>query len=239
MALPDGGWLPSFRRLEWAMLGPQLRELEAITPPGWPRALIAWRQAMQVGERDRSWLRVADVQPFVDRLLSLEPDVLASISQETAWAFALAPIDASGQSLLLRAFGQAVLGRRSLRAFVDVGRLEGATLEETEAIAGQATVLRWFARRFPGAGWLTPADADALEEAAAAHARSLMDGAVVRNDFGRCVACGAECKPWFDECEPCHSGRRRSRAVTPARRLLRLPRGAQPRDHRSPRRRTT
>jgi ATP-dependent RNA helicase SUPV3L1/SUV3 len=78
-----------------------------------------------------------------------------------------------------------------------------ATLDEAEQAGREASILRWFALQYPGAGGVTIERAAALEEAAAERVVARLRVEVESPTIGRCRSCGRSCAPWFPLCERC------------------------------------
>ena len=197
--------LAGFRRIERAKLGPELADLGDLPPPRWREALVAWdAAARKTIASESSWIEIADSVPFIGRLGAIDKTVLATLTPADAWAFARAPIDHDRNAAIISTLAAAVAGERNLQDLVRIRAWASAT--EAEAAADQAAILRWFTRRFPGAGKITAADADALEAAAAAAVGKRLPGEIKTNSYGRCANCGKPTLPAFTYCDRCFHG---------------------------------
>lgn len=195
---------PTFRRISTAVLGPSPEDFDGVPATEWSRALTAWtRQAQAIAPETVPWLRIADVSPIRSRLLAIGGRLLGRLSPEEAWGFARAPIDADRQGNLIAMLARSVATDARIKMRERMRQIRAAALEEAEELAAEATVLRWFARRFSGAGGLTPAAADALEAAAATRVGELIDRQLLKNTFGTCARCAKPSAPWFQLCESC------------------------------------
>jgi hypothetical protein len=198
-----------FRSIERARLGPDLADLGDLPPPLWPEALQRWsrlgrKRFAEVG----GWLRIADVEPLVSRLGAVGPRLLHRLSPADAWSMALAPIDVDkpGRAPLLHRLARAVVGDETLDDLVDPRQLDGAGPEGAEEVADQAAILRWFTRRWQGAGGITSAQADALEAAASELISRTLDREIRSNRYGRCRNCGRPTVPGRAMCDACWRG---------------------------------
>jgi len=153
------------------------------------------------------WIRVADVQPMVRRLSALGARTLRQLHPEDAWAFALAPMDGDDQAELMTRLAAAVSAGASLRDLVRVGGLGDAPAGVAEEIAGLASLLRWFTRRWPGAGGITSDDADRLETLASDAVGKALSNEITSNRYGQCETCGKPAIPGRPQCDSCFRGR--------------------------------
>jgi ATP-dependent RNA helicase SUPV3L1/SUV3 len=206
-----GGHL-GFRRVKHGRLGPRLADLGVADADALEDALRHWEQEARRAFAGASWLRVEPVEPLVARLaevrLAFGRRRRLPLALDDAWAFALAPVDADEHGPLLRTMALAVAGdtdaRRALARRLDVRRLAGLDLEETEEAGRHAAALRWLALRFPALPGVTIERAAALEEAAAARVVDLLAQEIRSGTVGRCATCGRPCAPWASRCERCH-----------------------------------
>ena len=81
------------------------------------------------------------------------------------------------------------------------------SLEEAEAAAREASILRWFALQYPGVAGVTIEKAAALEEAAAARVVQELRAEIDDPTIGRCRVCGARTAPWATLCDRCFMAR--------------------------------
>ncbi len=95
----------------------------------------------------------------------------------------------------------------SLRDMVRVGGLGDAPAGVAEEVAGLASLLRWFTRRWPGAGGITAEDADRLEVAASDAVGKALANEITSNRYGQCETCGKPAIPGRPQCDACFRGR--------------------------------
>jgi len=200
--------LPSFRRLGSVNLGPEFDDVADYPPHRWPGLLLRWETIARalVAAEVGSWIRVADVQPMVRRLSALGARTLKQLPAEDAWSFALAPMDGDSQAELMARLAAAVSDNASLRDLVRIGGLGGAPAGVAEEVAGLASLLRWFTRRWPGAGGITAADADRLESVAAEAVGTALANEITNNRYGQCETCGKPAIPGRPQCDACFRG---------------------------------
>ena len=200
--LPHG--LRGFRRIEQAVLAPEINDLGGLPTHRWIEALsFWWDTARRTLPADRPWLTVAAVSPLQGRLRAVGPGVLHALSPEDAWAMALAPIDHEHNAALIARLARAVVGTAEpLNDLVRVQRYDSAN--EAETAAEVAAALRWFTRRWPGIGGISAHDADTLEEAAAVSVGENLPDEIRDNAYGKCVLCGRPTLPSFTQCNHCH-----------------------------------
>jgi hypothetical protein len=129
---------------------------------------------------------------------------------EQVWKLVNAPVDEDNVELLAT-LALALAGDRAQRPvlqwLLDVNRLRDASLEDAEAAARTASILRWFALQYPDVGGVTLEKAAALEEASSSRVSAKIAAEVTSPTFGRCKSCGRSTAPWFALCERCY-GRR-------------------------------
>jgi ATP-dependent RNA helicase SUPV3L1/SUV3 len=128
------------------------------------------------------------------------------LSLEDTWILVNAPVDEDGLELLgtlALAIAADRVARPHLNFLLDTTRLRAAPLEEAEQAGREASILRWFALQFPGAGGVTIERAAALEEAAAERVVARLRVEVESPTIGRCRSCGSSCAPWFPLCSRC------------------------------------
>jgi hypothetical protein len=115
-----------------------------------------------------------------------------------------APIDDDGLPLL-GTLACAVAGDTPQKTVIgwilQPERLRSASLEEAEAAAREASILRWFALQYPGVAGVTIEKAAALEEAAARRVVEELRAEIDDPTIGRCRVCGARTAPWATLCE--------------------------------------
>ena len=200
--------LPSFRHLRSVNLGPEFEDVADHPPQRWPSLLLRWETIARglVAAEVGTWIRVADVQPMVRRLMALGARTLRQLSPEDAWSFALAPMDGDAQAELMARLSAAVSSGASLRDLVGVTELRGAPAGVAEEIAGLASLLRWFTRRWPGAGGISSDDADRLESVAADAVGHALASEITSNRYGQCETCGKPAIPGRPHCDSCFRG---------------------------------
>ena len=102
----------------------------------------------------------------------------------------------------------AVVGRR---VAAGPGRRRRAAVTRpagvAEEIAGLASLLRWFTRRWPGAGGITSDDADRLESLAAEAVGRALANEITSNRYGQCETCGKPAIPGRPQCDALLPGR--------------------------------
>jgi ATP-dependent RNA helicase SUPV3L1/SUV3 len=206
--ITEGG-LPSFRRLKTVNLGPEFEDVADHPPQRWPTLLLRWETIARalVAAEAGGWIRVADVQPMVRRLAALGARTLRQLHPEDAWSFALAPMDGDDQAGLMARLAAAVSDGASLRDLVRIGGLGAAPAGVAEEVAGMASLLRWFTRRWPGAGGITSDDADRLESLAADAVGRALANEITSNRYGQCETCGKPAIPGRPQCDSCFRGR--------------------------------
>jgi hypothetical protein len=176
-------------------------------------ALHAWRHAALRFWTDEGWLQVESIQPLLARLDTVR-DALRHARRKLelpdVWKLMQAPIDEDGLPLL-GALACAVAGDRPQRTMIgwilDPHRLDSASLEEAEAAAREASILRWFALQYPGVAGVTIEKAAALEERAAARVVRELRAEIDDPTIGRCRACGSRTAPWATLCDRCFMAR--------------------------------
>jgi ATP-dependent RNA helicase SUPV3L1/SUV3 len=207
--------LPTFRRLTTMNLGPAFDDVAGEPPEHWPALLMRWEsiaRSLVAEALGRPWIRVASVEAMVERLRVVGRRNLTRLAPRDAWSFALAPVDPQRQGLLLVRLAGAVVGTERLRDLVDVPGLRDAPSDVAEEVAERATVLRWFTRRFPGAGGISARDADRLESVAAEVVGRALAEEIVTNTYGVCATCGKPAIPGRPQCDTCWRAGRRGRA---------------------------
>jgi ATP-dependent RNA helicase SUPV3L1/SUV3 len=205
--LPGGFW--GYRVVDEARIRPRLGDLGVDSPQDLDAALVAWhRIALREWARE-SWLAVESLQPLRLRLEAVQRRLSERgrrLSLEDTWTLVNAPVDEDGLELLatlaLALTGDRV-ARPHLTFLLDTARLRGASLEDAEQAGREASILRWFALQYPGAGGVTIERAAALEEVAAERVVARLRVEVESPTIGRCRSCGRSCAPWFPLCDRC------------------------------------
>jgi len=205
--LPGGHW--GYRVVDEARIRPRLSDLGIDDPGNLDAALAAWHRVAVREWAFESWLAVESLQPIRMRLDAVQRRLAERgrrLSLDDTWTLVNAPVDEDGLELLAT-FALALAGDRVARphlTFVlDTARLRGASLEDAEEAGRQASILRWFALQYPGAGGVTIERAAALEEAAAERVVARLRVEVESPTIGRCRSCGRSCPPWFPLCDRC------------------------------------
>jgi ATP-dependent RNA helicase SUPV3L1/SUV3 len=202
-----------YRIVDSGRLRPQLSDLNVSQVDELEPALHAWRHAALRFWTDEGWLQVESIQPLLARLDTVR-DALRHARRKLelpdVWKLMQAPIDEDGLPLL-GALACAVAGDRPQRTMIgwilDPHRLDSASLEEAEAAAREASILRWFALQYPGVAGVTIEKAAALEERAAARVVRELRAEIDDPTIGRCRACGSRTAPWATLCDRCFMAR--------------------------------
>jgi ATP-dependent RNA helicase SUPV3L1/SUV3 len=198
-----------YRIVDEARIRPRLADLGIEDPRDLDAALAAWhRVALREWEHE-SWLAVESLAPIRTRLAVVQRRLAErrrKLSLHDTWTLVSAPVD-EDYGELLATLALAVAGdtapRHMLAPLLDTARLRDATLEEAEQAGRVASILRWFALQYQGAGGVTIERAAALEEAAAARVVSRLQLEVADPTVGRCRSCGRSCAPWYPLCDRC------------------------------------
>jgi ATP-dependent RNA helicase SUPV3L1/SUV3 len=205
-----GGHL-GYRVVDTARLRPRLEDLPVEGPQQLPAALRAWHTAALRQWATDGWLAVESIGPLLVRLDAVQRRLRErgrTLSLEQVWKLVNAPVDEDNTELLA-ALALALAGDRAQRPvlgwLLDVNRLRDASLEDAEAAARTASILRWFALQYPDVGGVTLERAAALEEAAARRVSERLAAEVSSPSVGRCKQCGQSCAPWFALCERCYT----------------------------------
>jgi ATP-dependent RNA helicase SUPV3L1/SUV3 len=205
--LPGGHW--GYRVVDAARIRPRLGDLGVADPAQLDAALVAWHRVAVREWAYESWLAVESLQPIRLRLEAVQRRLAERsrrVSLEDTWTLVNAPVDEDGLELLatlaLALAGDRV-ARPQLNFLLDTARLRGASLEDAEQAGREASILRWFALQYPGAGGVTIERAAALEEAAAERVVARLRLEVESPTIGRCRSCGRSCAPWFPLCDRC------------------------------------
>jgi ATP-dependent RNA helicase SUPV3L1/SUV3 len=215
VTLPGG--YQGYRVVDEARIRPRLSDLGVDDPAHLGPALSAWHRVALREWAFESWLAVESLQPLHVRLEAVQRRLAERgrrLTLADTWTLVNAPVDEDGLEVLttlaLALAGDRV-ARPHLNFLLDTARLRGASLEDAEQAGREASILRWFALQFPGAGGVTIERAAALEEAAAERVVARLRVEVESPTLGRCRACGRSCAPWFPLCERCAGIAARSR----------------------------
>ena len=215
--VPLPGGFHGYRVVDEARIRPRLSDLGVHDPAHLGAALSAWHRVALREWAFESWLAVESLQPLHVRLEAVQRRLAERgrrLSLADTWTLVNAPVDEDGLEVLttlaLALAGDRV-ARPHLTFLLDTARLRGASLEDAEQAGREASILRWFALQFPGAGGVTIERAAALEEAAAARVVARLRVEVESPTLGRCRACGRSCAPWFPLCDRCAGIAARSR----------------------------
>jgi ATP-dependent RNA helicase SUPV3L1/SUV3 len=209
--LGEGRW--GYRIVDTGRIRPQLSDLNVTRVDEIEPALHAWRTAALRYWSVDGWLEVESIAPLLGRLDAIR-DALhhcrRKLNLEDVWKLMQAPIDEDAGALL-GTLACAVAGdtpqKTVLGWILDPLRLRAASLEEAEAAAREASILRWFALQYPGVAGVTIEKASALEEAAAARVVEELRAEIDDPTIGRCRACGARTAPWATLCDRCFMAR--------------------------------
>jgi ATP-dependent RNA helicase SUPV3L1/SUV3 len=205
--LPGGHW--GYRVVDEARIRPRLSDLAVDDPNELDAALVAWHRLALREWAFESWLAVESLQPIRLRLDAVQRRLRERgrrLRLDDTWTLVNAPVDEDGLELLAT-LALAVVGDRVARPhlnfLLDPARLRGASLEDAEQAGREASILRWFALQYPGAGGVSIERAAALEEAAAERVVARLRLEVESPTIGRCRSCGRSCPPWFPLCDRC------------------------------------
>ena len=202
-----------YRVVDSGRLRPQLSDLNVTRVDELEPALHAWRHAALRYWSVDGWLEVESIQPLLARLDAVR-DALhharRTLELADVWKLVQAPVDEDNASLL-GTLAAAVAGDKPQQTVIgwtlDPRRLDAAGLEEAEAAAREASILRWFALQYPGVAGVTIERAAALEEAAAARVVRELRAEIEDPTIGRCRVCGARTAPWAALCDRCFMAR--------------------------------
>ena len=207
--VPLPGGHRGYRVVDEARIRPRLSDLAVDDPNDLDAALVAWHRVALREWAFESWLAVESLQPIRLRLDAVRRRLAERgrrLSLDDTWTLINAPVDEDGLELLatlaLALAGDRV-ARPHLNFLLDVARLRGASLEDAERAGREASILRWFALQYPGAGGVTIDRAAALEAAAAERVVARLRIEVESPTIGRCRSCGRSCAPWFPLCDRC------------------------------------
>jgi ATP-dependent RNA helicase SUPV3L1/SUV3 len=209
--LPGGHW--GYRVVDTGRIRPQLSDLNIVKVDEIEPALHAWRSAALRYWSVDGWLEVESIQPLLARLDAVR-DALhharRRLNLEDVWRLMQAPIDEDGLPLL-GTLAMALAGDTPQKTVIgwilEPQRLRAASLEEAEAAAREASILRWFALQYPGVAGVTIEKAAALEEAAARRVVEELRAEIDDPTIGRCRVCGARTAPWATLCDRCFMAR--------------------------------
>ena len=207
VALRGGFW--GYRVVDEARIRPRLADLGVEDPGYLDAALVAWHRVALREWAFESWLAVESLQPLRMRLEAVQRRLAERgrrLSLADTWTLMSSPVDEDGLELLAT-LALAVAGdkvaRPHLNFLLDTARLRGASLEDAEQAGREASILRWFALQYPGAGGVSIERAAALEQAAAERVVARLRVEVESPTLGRCRSCGRSCPPWFPLCDRC------------------------------------
>ena len=215
--VPLPGGFHGYRVVDEARIRPRLSDLGVDEPGHLAAALSAWHRVALREWAFESWLAVESLQPLHVRLEAVQRRLAERgrrLSLADTWTLVNAPVDEDGLEVLMTlalALAGDRIARPHLNFLLDTARLRGASLEDAEQAGREASILRWFALQFPGAGGVTIERASALEEAAAERVVARLRVEVESPTLGRCRACGRSCAPWFPLCDRCAGIAARSR----------------------------
>ena len=207
-----GGHL-GYRIVDTGRLRPQLADLNVSRVDEIEPALHAWRNAALRYWSVEGWLTVESIQPLLARLDAVRDSLRHNrkrLELADVWKLMQAPIDEDGLPLL-GTLACAVAGDQPQRTvlgwLLDPHRLHSAGLEEAEAAAREASILRWFGLQYPGVAGVTIEKAAALEEAAAARVVQMLRAEIEDPTIGRCKVCRSRTAPWATLCDRCFMAR--------------------------------
>jgi ATP-dependent RNA helicase SUPV3L1/SUV3 len=204
-----------YRVVDTARIRPRLEDLQIDAADQLAPALRAWHQEALKLWAGEGWLSVESIGPLLGRLDSVQQALrrkARKLELDQVWQLVNAPVDEDHLELL-STLALALAGDRTQRQLLgwllDVNRLRDASLEDAEAAARTASILRWFALQYPGVGGVTIDRAAELEEAAAKRVTAKLAAEVQSPSVGRCKSCGRSCAPWFPLCDRCFAIARR------------------------------
>ena len=202
-----------YRVVDTGRIRPQLSDLNVSRVDEIEPALHAWRQAAMHFWEVEGWLEVESVAPLLGRLDAIREALhhcRRKLNLEDVWRLMQAPIDEDAAPLL-GTLACALAGdtpqKTVLGWILQPERLRSASLEEAEAAAREASILRWFALQYPGVAGVTIEKASALEEAAARRVVEALRAEIDDPTIGRCRVCGARTAPWATLCDRCFMAR--------------------------------
>ncbi len=209
--LGDGHW--GYRVVDTGRIRPQLSDLNVTRVDELEPALHAWRSAALRYWSVDGWLEVESIAPLLGRLDAIREALhhcRRKLELADVWKLMQAPIDEDAGALL-GTLACAVAGDAPQRTVIgwilDPHRLRAASLEEAEAAAREASILRWFALQYPGVAGVTIEKAAALEETAAKRVVEELRAEIDDPTIGRCRACGSRTAPWATLCDRCFMAR--------------------------------
>jgi ATP-dependent RNA helicase SUPV3L1/SUV3 len=202
-----------YRVVDTGRIRPQLSDLNVQRIDEIEPALHAWRHAALRYWSVDGWLTVESIQPLLARLDTIREALHHSrrtLKLADVWKLMQAPIDDDGLPLL-GTLACAVAGDNPQKTVIgwilQPERLRAASLEEAEAAAREASILRWFALQYPGVAGVTIEKAAALEETAARRVVEELRAEIDDPTIGRCRACGSRTAPWATLCDRCFMAR--------------------------------
>jgi len=207
VALPGGH--RGYRIVDEARIRPRLSDLAVDDAADLDAALVAWHRIAVREWAYESWLAVESLQPIRLRLDAVQRRLRERHRRLTlgdTWTLVNAPVDEDGLELLATlalALAGDPVARPHLNFVLDTARLREASLEDAEQAGREASILRWFALQYPGAGGVSIERAAALEEAAAERVVVRLRLEVESPTIGRCRSCGRSVPPWFQLCARC------------------------------------
>src|SRR3954466_5680400 len=209
--LASGHW--GYRVVAPRRIRPQLSDLNVSRVDEVEPALHAWRTvALRYWSVD-GWLEAHSIAPLPGRPAAIR-DALhhcrRKLNLEDVWKLMQAPIDEDAGALL-GTLACALAGDTPQKTVIgwilEPQRLRAASLEEAEAAAREASILRWFALQYPGVAGVTIEKAAALEETAAARVVEQLGAEIDDLTIGRCRVCGSRTAPWATLCDRCFMAR--------------------------------
>jgi ATP-dependent RNA helicase SUPV3L1/SUV3 len=207
--VPLPGGHRGYRVVDEARIRPRLSDLAVDDAADLDAALVAWHRVAMREWAYESWLAVESLQPIRLRLDAVQRRLRERRRRLTlgdTWTLVNAPVDEDGLELLATltlALAGDPVARPHLNFVLDTARLREASLEDAEQAGREASILRWFALQYPGAGGVSIERAAALEEAAAERVVARLRLEVESPTIGRCRSCGRSVPPWFPLCDRC------------------------------------
>lgn len=194
-----------YRRIEFAPLRPELKELDIFSALKLGKALVNWEEAAQVLHSNHPWLVPQDISLVKEKIQILKKTgVLASLDLETAWQLARAPVDTDDKQMVW-------LYQQAALSLINKAKLEETkpkniyklSLVECESAAKAISFLRWFENAFPEDSPFAIGQLKQIEGNIARRVSKLIEQQLKSPQIGYCESCGTECNPKMHFCDKC------------------------------------